>query len=70
MTGFLTYGDNSTWESLYDPEFDGFAARFGVRSGDVIRAIEVISGISLFKNERLHPGNRSVPIKQNMMQLS
>ena len=41
MTGFCDYGDSSTWMDLYDPVHDGFAAQAGVKSGDIIRGIEV-----------------------------
>ncbi len=41
MTGFCDYGDLNTWMDLYDPIHDGYAAQAGIRSGDVIRGIEV-----------------------------
>ena len=43
LVGFCDYGNEETWMEQYDPTFDGFAAAAGVKTGDIIRAIEVCS---------------------------
>lgn len=61
MVGFCSYGSPSgagatanhgddksgslVWSNLYDPVYDGKAYQHGVRSGDVVRAIEICETI-------------------------
>ena len=39
MAGFCSYSED--WWEAYDPVFDGYAAEVGLRSGDVVRGLQV-----------------------------
>eukprot|EP01038_Epipyxis_sp_PR26KG_P005959 gene5959-8212_t len=43
LAGFIEYGDNSfdSFMTLYNPMYDGFAAKAGFRTGDIIVGIQV-----------------------------